>query len=83
MWWSPSTETGVVGYNLFRAGPGAGPFVKLNAQPMVQTSYMDQNVQRGRTYRYYVTVVIHTVACGDQESRPSTTPPITLPVLGS
>ena len=55
--WSPNTTRNLVGYNVYRTlAPGEG-HQRLNAEPLGDTSYVDQAVQNGTTYHYAVTAV--------------------------
>lgn len=56
--WTPSTSSGVVGYNIYR-GTVSGTYSKLNSSPLASASYSDSTVQSGqnRTYYYVVTSV--------------------------
>jgi len=51
--WSPSPETDVAGYIVYRA-PEAGGFERIGATTAPSTTYVDRTVTRG-TYRYAVT----------------------------
>jgi hypothetical protein len=57
--WSPSTSSNVRGYNVYRAAVSGGTYVKLNASPVNGNSYVDSNVESGRTY-YYVSTTVDT-----------------------
>ena len=57
--WSPSSSSGVNGYNVYRQAPG-GSYVILNPSPVSQTKYTDNYVQSGMTYYYVVTAVSST-----------------------
>lgn len=54
--WKPSTSS-VVGYNVYRSEDPHGPFKKLNAKPIRETTYKDSAVQPGHAYSYTVTAV--------------------------
>lgn len=64
----------VVGYNVYRSTAG-GTFRLLNALVNPQTSFVDNNVQNGVSYAYYVTSVDSTA----NESSPSNTWSATTP----
>ena len=55
--WTASTSQNVVGYNAYRSLTSGGPYTKLNANLIANTSYVDQTVQSGITY-YYVTTAV-------------------------
>ena len=55
--WTASTSQNVVGYNAYRSLTSGGPYTKLNASLIANTSYIDQTVQSGTTY-YYVSTAI-------------------------
>ncbi len=55
--WTASTSQNVVGYIAYRSLTSGGPYTKLNANLIANTSYIDQTVQSGTTY-YYVTTAI-------------------------
>jgi fibronectin type III domain protein len=52
--WKASTSP-IVGYNVYRRGPSG--VVKLNAEPITATTYVDRTVQPGQTY-FYVTKAV-------------------------
>ncbi len=54
--WGESS-TSVAGYNTYRGTVPGGPYTKLTASPVAQTSYTDSGVQAGSTYFYVVTAV--------------------------
>jgi Abnormal spindle-like microcephaly-assoc'd, ASPM-SPD-2-Hydin len=54
--WDPSTSD-VIGYYVYRAALGSGSYARLNAAPLVQLQFSDDNVQSGQTYSYVVTSV--------------------------
>ncbi len=54
--WSASNSA-VIGYNAYRGTVSGGPYTKLTASPVAQSSYTDQTVQAGDTYFYVVTAV--------------------------
>ena len=53
--WTPSSSSGVVGYNVYRSSSSAGPFTKVGNA--TATSFTDVSVQAGQTYFYTVTAV--------------------------
>ncbi|MBL9156454.1 MAG: fibronectin type III domain-containing protein [Verrucomicrobiales bacterium] len=52
--WAASSETGLVGYHVYRADTPDGAFVRLTANPTSSTSYADNTVTAGNTYTYLV-----------------------------
>lgn len=60
--WHPSVTKGAK-YNVYRSLTQGKGYVKLNAQPLTDGSYLDNDVQSGKTY-YYITRSIS----GDKES---------------
>ena len=56
--WAASTSD-VSGYNIYRAvyTDGCGSFSKINAGPVLQTSYTDSDVENGTSYCYAATTV--------------------------
>ncbi|WP_350344413.1 transglycosylase domain-containing protein [Proteinivorax tanatarense] len=54
-------------FNIYRSTSNGSDFVKLNTSPIGETHYVDSDVQKGVTYRYYVT----RVRDDDRETRPS------------
>jgi fibronectin type 3 domain-containing protein len=61
-------------YKIYRAAT-SGSFTVLNASAIAQTSYVDQSVQSGTTYTYYVT----SVDASGTESAPSNEIGLTVP----
>lgn len=51
--WSPSSDPGLAGYDLYRANSSTGPFSRLNGTLLTQPSYVDAGVPAG-TYTYMV-----------------------------
>jgi fibronectin type 3 domain-containing protein len=54
--WAPNMEADLAGYNVFRWVDGGQP-QKLNTQPVQVSSYRDEAVEPGKTYRYSVSAV--------------------------
>ena len=73
--WSPSPETDVAGYIVYRA-PAAGGFERIGSTSAPSTTYVDRAVTRG-TYRYAITA--HDNAARPNESRRSNEVRVTLP----
>ena len=55
--WEASTESGVVGYNVYRGGVSGGPYSKINSALEASTAYTDSTVAAGQTYYYATTAV--------------------------
>jgi hypothetical protein len=55
-----SSDSGVVGYNIYVGSISGGPYSKLTATPVNGTAYVDDSVQSGRTYYYVATSVNST-----------------------
>lgn len=59
--WAANTEADLVGYNLYRAETRVGPFERVNANPISQTSgivsYTDAGLKVGIKYYYYLKAV--------------------------
>ena len=45
------------GYFVYRSSQPGGPYSRITAAPVVETSYVDLNVSAGQTYFYVVTAV--------------------------
>jgi hypothetical protein len=74
-WSAPvNSPVTVSGYRVYRADSN-GSFTPLNATIVTQTSYVDQSVQSGTAYSYYVT----SVDASDVESSPSNQIILTIP----
>jgi hypothetical protein len=57
-WQAPSSSADpVVGYNIYRSAGGSSAYQLLNSSPDAQTTYVDNTIQGGSTYDYYVTSV--------------------------
>lgn len=70
--WKASTTAGV-SYNVYRRGPSGT--VKLNATPLPATTYVDDTVQSGQVYHYFV----KAVNAKGTESNPSNEVPAPVP----
>ena len=55
--WSPSTSTGVVGYNIYRSTVSGSSYSRLNSSPTASTRFTDGSVVSDETYYYVVTAV--------------------------
>lgn len=67
--WTANTESDLAGYNLYRAESSAGPFARVNANPITSASYRDDGLKIGVKYYYYV----KAVDTARNESAPSQT----------
>ena len=75
-WDAPSVSPDpVAGYNIYRSADGGNTYEELNPSPITETAYVDQSVQNGSAYIYYVDSVD---AVGVQSS-PSNMAPVTIP----
>jgi hypothetical protein len=72
--WTPSASQ-VIGYNVYRAEPSSGAFVKITPQPVPATRYTDLYIQAGKTYTYCVSAV----DARGVESKPSENKTATVP----
>ena len=55
--WTPNAEPDLDGYLLFRAEASAGPFIRLNADPLRNVTYSDAGLAPGQRYWYVVRAV--------------------------
>jgi fibronectin type 3 domain-containing protein len=58
--WTGSRSTGVIGYDVYRGVVSGGPYTRLNASLVPETSYTDTTVDAGHTYYYVTTAVTST-----------------------
>lgn len=67
--WEASAERGVYGYLIYRADDRAGPFRRINSHVVRvpqdtdeshRYTYVDETVEPGRTYHYYLDAVAKT-----------------------
>ena len=72
--WRSSTSS-VSGYNIYRSTMSGGPYSRINASVNASTSFVDDSVQRGRTYFY----VIKAVNSKGWQSRYSNQVKVTVP----
>lgn len=57
LFWNASSEGDVVGYNVYRSMSEEGAVLKLNNDPVADTTFMDADVERGSTYFYTISAV--------------------------
>ncbi len=55
--WEPSPAADLAGYRVYRRGPGMAAPELLTPELLTKPYFVDAQVQRGRTYSYYVTAV--------------------------
>ncbi|MDI6817195.1 MAG: S-layer homology domain-containing protein [Actinomycetota bacterium] len=55
--WTPSTETSVTGYNIYRRLRGDASATKLNIASLSAAKYEDRSAQKSEVYIYYVTAL--------------------------
>jgi len=55
--WDASPAMDLAGYHVWRRPAGSGEFVRLTAAPILETTYTDRAVDKGRPYEYVVTAV--------------------------
>lgn len=70
LFWPTSSESDVIGYNVYRAtsgDPAPAEWVKLNEQPVTPVTFRDDQVVMDKTYSYRVTAVDRF----NNESKPS------------
>lgn len=53
--WSPSTDSSIQGYHVYRATSAAGPFARLTTSPIASTSYVDS--PSAGTYTYMIRAI--------------------------
>ena len=56
--WSASTQTNLVGYNIYMKNDSANHYVKLNAIPLTSTTYTDLCLQYKGIYSYMVRAMV-------------------------
>ena len=50
-------DSGIAGYNLYRASQSGGPYTKINSSLISPTTWNDTSVKPGQTYYYVITAV--------------------------
>lgn len=67
--WAASTESGLLGYHVYRAATAAGPFVRLTGSALASPAYSDASGSAGSTYAYLVrTLKMETSPGGTYEN---------------
>ena len=76
--WTPSSTSGVVGYNVYRGTtPGGENSTPLNSTPTSGATFTDESVTAGATYYYVVTAVGSDGSQSPASAESSTTVPST------
>lgn len=73
--WKASTSSGLRGYNIYRAEGKHRRLMKVNAEVVSGTSYVDNRVQAGHTYHYVARAVGQRGNEGDCSKLASVTVP--------
>jgi hypothetical protein len=73
--WEESPAPDVAGYRVYRRTTGEEKYTRLTPELVKKPYFVDEQVQRGQTYHYYVTAVDDSPRAN--ESLPSETLPIT------
>jgi len=58
--WNPNPEADLLGYRVWRRGAGTAEFSLLTAQPLLENTYTDTAIEKGRRYEYAVSAVDRT-----------------------
>ena len=77
--WAISSETDLLGYNVYRSDTESGPGTCVNATPLVTPAYRDDSVVAGAQYFYRVTAIDRA----GNESAPSAPVAVTVPTADS
>jgi PKD repeat protein len=59
--WNASTESHVMGYNVYRSNTSGSSYTKVNNGIIRETRYHDTDLETGSTYYYVLTTVVGTV----------------------
>jgi autotransporter-associated beta strand protein len=78
--WTPSIETNLLGYLVYRADTAAGPFTRLTVTPQAATTYTDATVIASQSYTYIVRTLKLETSPGGTYENPSVGSLITLTV---
>jgi len=76
--WSPTTETNLLGYLVYRANTATGPFTRLTASPQAATTYTDPTVTADQSYTYLVRTLKLETSPGGTYQNPSVGSLVTL-----
>ena len=55
--WDPNPELDIKGYNIYRALDSKGKYKKINKEIVSESNYVDNSVENGKTYYYYITAL--------------------------
>jgi hypothetical protein len=55
--WADAPEDDVMGFHVFRGARATGPFVRLTAEPVAGSAYVDRSAANRRSYHYVVSAV--------------------------
>jgi hypothetical protein len=77
--WAISSESDLLGYNVYRSDTESGPGTRVNATPLATPAYRDNSVVAGAQYFYRVTAVDRA----GNESAPSAPVAVTVPTADS
>ena len=73
--WTASTETGLLGYYVYRGATSAGPFTRLTPTAQAGTTYTDATGATGQSYTYLVrTLKLETTPSGTYQNLSLGTP---------
>lgn len=68
--WSPSPDSDVIGYHVYRASTLTGPYTAITRDPVVGTSFVDPTVVPGVVYYYRLTALDNGPAPNEGEPSP-------------
>jgi fibronectin type 3 domain-containing protein len=72
--WDDNSEPDLIGYNIYRSQAQGGPYAKLNAYLVRDSTYTDTGVANGTTYYYVATAVDKCANESGYSSEHSATP---------
>lgn len=78
--WTASTETGLLGYHVYRAASAVGPYTRLTGSPLTGTAYIDDTVAVGASTSYMVRTLKRESTPGGTFDNLSVGTPVTLTV---
>jgi len=64
--WNPNRELDLLGYKVWRRAGEGGEFALLTAKPILENSFADQDVEKGRRYDYAISSIDRT---GNESAR--------------